>query len=58
MRLRDEQIAHFQGEELIEDIAARPGREAALTAWFVANSEHPEAARGVKYRDFPKFLYG
>ena len=56
VHLRDEQIVHFQDEELIEDIAARPGRETTLTAWFVANTEHPEAARGVKYHDFPKFF--
>ena len=56
VHLRGEQIVHFQDEELIEDIAARPGKETTLTAWFVANSEYPEAARGVKYHDFPKFF--
>ena len=38
---------------MVEDIAARPAKETTHAAWFRANSEHPEAPKGVKYRDFP-----
>ena len=56
VHIEDEQIVHFRGEELIEDIDARPGKDTALTEWFDANSEYPEASTGAKYRDFPKYF--
>ena len=54
VRLVDAQIAHFRGAELVEDIAARPGEETALTEWFVESAEYPESANGAKYRDPPQ----
>ena len=56
VRLAAEQIAHFRGDELIGDISALPGKDAALTEWFAGNSEYADAATGGKYRDFPKYF--
>ena len=56
VHLAGDQIAHFRGDELIEDIAARPGKDTALTELPEANSGYPEADTGVNYRDFPKYF--
>ena len=53
VHLEGDQVVHFRDADIVADIAERPGKETTLTAWFKANSAYPDAAKGIKYHDFP-----
>lgn len=56
VQFMDEPIVRFRDEGHIGDIAARPEKDTALKEWYSGNSEYPEAAIGVNYRDSAKYF--